>query len=83
MIDPKMVELNIYNDMPHLLSPVVNEIDRASSVLFWGVKEMERRYQLFSQAERTRYRHATTHICRSATKRSCPTSWSSSTRWPT
>ncbi len=36
MIDPKMVELNIYNDVPHLLSPVVNEIDRASSVSVLG-----------------------------------------------
>lgn len=51
MIDPKMVELNIYNGAPHLLSPVVTEIDRAAGVLFWAVKEMERRYQLFSQAK--------------------------------
>ena len=50
MIDPKMVELSIYNGIPHLLSPVVTEIDRASGVLFWAVKEMERRYQLFSAA---------------------------------
>jgi DNA segregation ATPase FtsK/SpoIIIE, S-DNA-T family len=51
MIDPKMVELNIYNGTPHLLSPVVTDIDRAAGVLFWAVKEMERRYQLFSQAK--------------------------------
>ncbi len=50
MIDPKMVELNIYNGVPHLLSPVVTEVDRAAGVLFWAVKEMERRYQLFSKA---------------------------------
>jgi len=50
MIDPKMVELSIYNGIPHLLSPVVTEIDRASGVLFWAVKEMERRYQLCSAA---------------------------------
>ncbi len=50
MIDPKMVELNMYNGIPHLLSPVVTEIDKASGVLFWAVKEMERRYQLFSKA---------------------------------
>jgi S-DNA-T family DNA segregation ATPase FtsK/SpoIIIE len=50
MIDPKMVELSMYNGIPHLLSPVVTEIDRASGVLFWAVKEMERRYQLCSAA---------------------------------
>ncbi len=50
MIDPKMVELNMYNGIPHLLSPVVTEVDKASGVLFWAVKEMERRYQLFSKA---------------------------------
>ncbi len=50
MIDPKMVELSIYNGVPHLLSPVVTEIDKASGVLFWAVKEMERRYTLFSKA---------------------------------
>ncbi|MFO7633024.1 MAG: DNA translocase FtsK, partial [Caldilinea sp.] len=50
MIDPKMVELSIYNGVPHLLSPVVTEVDKASGVLFWAVKEMERRYTLFSKA---------------------------------
>jgi len=51
MIDPKMVELSIYNGVPHLLSPVVTELDRAAGVLFWAVKEMERRYQLLSKAK--------------------------------
>lgn len=50
MIDPKMVELSVYNGVPHLLSPVVTEVDRAAGVLFWAVKEMERRYALFSKA---------------------------------
>ncbi len=50
MIDPKMVELSVYNGIPHLLSPVVTEVDRAAGVLFWAVKEMERRYQLCSKA---------------------------------
>ncbi len=49
MIDPKMVELSVYNDVPHLLSPVVTEVDRAAGVLFWAVKEMERRYQLLNK----------------------------------
>lgn len=50
MIDPKMVELSIYNRVPHLLSPVVTETDKAAGVLYWAVKEMERRYQLCSKA---------------------------------
>ena len=50
MVDPKMVELSTYNGIPHLLSPVVTEVDKAAGVLFWGVKEMERRYQLCSKA---------------------------------
>ncbi|MBW7883225.1 MAG: DNA translocase FtsK 4TM domain-containing protein [Caldilineaceae bacterium] len=50
MIDPKMVELSIYNGVPHLLSPVVTELDKAAGVLYWAVKEMERRYTLFNKA---------------------------------
>ncbi len=50
MIDPKMVELTVYNGTPHLLSPVVTDVDRASGVLFWCIKEMERRYQLLNKA---------------------------------
>lgn len=50
MIDPKMVELTVYNGTPHLLSPVVTDVDRAAGVLFWCVKEMERRYQLLNKA---------------------------------
>ena len=50
MIDPKMVELTVYNGTPHLLSPVVTDVDRAAGVLFWCTKEMERRYQLLNKA---------------------------------
>ncbi len=49
MVDPKMVELNMYNGIPHLLSPVVIEVDKVVSLLKNAISEMERRYRLFSQ----------------------------------
>jgi len=48
MVDPKMVELSMYNDLPHLRHPVVTDNSEAASVLKWAVIEMERRYQLLS-----------------------------------
>jgi S-DNA-T family DNA segregation ATPase FtsK/SpoIIIE len=50
MIDPKRVELTIYNGIPHLIAPVVVDIERAVSVLQWATREMERRYKLFAKA---------------------------------
>ena len=47
MIDPKMVELSMYNALPHLRHPVVTNNQKAATALKWGVREMERRYQLF------------------------------------
>ena len=49
MIDPKMVELITYNGIPHLLSPVVVEVERAVPLLRWATGEMDRRYKLFSK----------------------------------
>ncbi|MDB5052025.1 MAG: cell division protein FtsK [Bacilli bacterium] len=49
MIDPKMVELNVYNGIPHLLAPVVTDPRRASLALKKVVLEMEKRYELFSK----------------------------------
>lgn len=48
MIDPKVVELSIYNDIPHLLIPVVTDMKKAANALRWAVEEMERRYLLVS-----------------------------------
>lgn len=48
MIDPKVVELSIYNGIPHLLTPVVTDMKKAANALRWCVDEMERRYQLLS-----------------------------------
>ena len=48
LIDPKVVELNIYNNIPHLLIPVVTDAKKASFALNWAVDEMEKRYKLFA-----------------------------------
>jgi S-DNA-T family DNA segregation ATPase FtsK/SpoIIIE len=50
LIDPKMVELANYNGIPHLISPVVTEAQKAASALKWIVTEMETRYELFAAA---------------------------------
>ena len=49
LIDPKVVELSIYNNIPHLAIPVVTDPKKASAALNWAVREMERRYQIFSE----------------------------------
>lgn len=49
MIDPKIVELAIYADIPHLLTPVVTDMNQAASALWWCVNEMERRYSLLAK----------------------------------
>ncbi len=49
MIDPKMVELNVYNGIPHLNFPVVTEVEKVVPLLKNAITEMERRYRLFSQ----------------------------------
>ncbi|WP_026476066.1 FtsK/SpoIIIE family DNA translocase [Alkaliphilus transvaalensis] len=49
MIDPKVVELNQYNGIPHLLIPVVTDPKKATGALNWAVQEMTRRYQLFAE----------------------------------
>ncbi len=50
LIDPKMVELGAYNDLPHLITPVINDPKAATAALNWVVEEMERRFQLFKQS---------------------------------
>lgn len=48
MVDPKVVELSVYNGIPHLLIPVVTDSRKAAGALAWAVQEMENRYQLFA-----------------------------------
>ena len=56
LIDPKMLELSVYEGIPHLLAPVVTDMKLAANALNWCVGEMERRYRLMSHARRAQPR---------------------------
>jgi S-DNA-T family DNA segregation ATPase FtsK/SpoIIIE len=49
MIDPKRIELSSYDGIPHLITPVVTDVKKATNALFWAVHEMEQRYELLSE----------------------------------
>ena len=97
MVDPKMVELIVYNDLPHLRHPVVTDNNDAAAVLRWTVHEMERRYKFLSanacrnvvEINRRDTRGGGARASRGlgkwtcGTRARCPTSCSSSTSWPT
>lgn len=50
MIDPKRVELNVYNGIPHLLIPIITDASQAIKVLNWSISEMEKRFKMFAEA---------------------------------
>ncbi len=49
MVDPKRIELSMYDGIPHLITPVVTDVKKATHALYWAVREMEHRYELLSQ----------------------------------
>ncbi len=51
MIDPKRIELSLFNDIPHLLAPVITEMKKANTALQWVVREMERRYEKLARLQ--------------------------------
>jgi S-DNA-T family DNA segregation ATPase FtsK/SpoIIIE len=71
MIDPKMLELSVYEGIPHLLSPVVTDPKKAVVALKWAVREMEERYQAMSQL-RVRHIHGYNERIREAIERGEP-----------
>ena len=94
MIDPKRLELGMYEDIPHLLTPVVVDPKQAANALRWAVREMEERYKTLAaegvrnieqynrNVHQAHRREA--HAARTARRPSrCPSSSSSSTSWPT
>ena len=57
MVDPKVVELSVYNGIPHLLIPVVTDPKKAAGALAWAVQEMVNRYSLFAN------KNVRKHLC--------------------
>ncbi len=65
MIDPKRIELSLFNDIPHLLTPVITDMKKANIALQWVVREMERRYEILAKLQVRnieQYNHKVKHM---------------------
>ncbi len=83
MVDPKMVELGIYNGIPHLLIPVVTDPKKAAGALQWAVTEMMKRYRAFSEVGVRDLKAYNAQAERTGEMKKMPRWWWSSTSWPT
>ena len=83
LIDPKKVELNIYNGLPHLIVPVVSDPKKAAGALAWAVGEMERRFTLIEEVGMRNIKGYNSVARTTRQRRYCPRSLSSSTSLPT
>ncbi|MEE8541459.1 MAG: DNA translocase FtsK [Desulfobacterales bacterium] len=72
IIDPKRIELSMYEGIPHLFTPVVIDVKKATNALFWAVREMERRYEIFSQMMARNIKQYNNKIKKAKTKASEP-----------
>jgi S-DNA-T family DNA segregation ATPase FtsK/SpoIIIE len=52
MVDPKRVELSVYNEIPHMLTPVITDVKKTVNVLKWLVEEMDNRYKVLAKAKK-------------------------------
>ncbi len=68
MIDPKRIELSSYDGIPHLITPVVTDVKKATNALFWAVHEMENRYKLLSEKKVKNIKQYNQKIAKEKTK---------------
>jgi S-DNA-T family DNA segregation ATPase FtsK/SpoIIIE len=68
MIDPKRIELSSYDGIPHLITPVVTDVKKATNALFWAVHEMEKRYELLSEKKARNIKQYNQKIAKEKTK---------------
>jgi len=72
MVDPKRIELSIYDGIPHLITPVVTDVKKATNALFWAVREMERRYELLSEQKTRNLRQYNRKVAKMAPAEKLP-----------